>query len=90
VPSVIGHGRSVTHRHAEIEAMFTPTGIEADCTLDVPADGGEHVKLSDDGRRALELLARSSRGCAEAVLMAHGFQITVVGWCATGSRLPRL
>jgi hypothetical protein len=30
--------------------------------------------LTDEQRRALQLLARSPNGCAEALMMAHGFE----------------
>jgi hypothetical protein len=37
------------------------------------------MKLSDDHRRALQLLARSPNGCTEALLMAHGFEVATLG-----------
>jgi hypothetical protein len=45
---------------------------------------------SDDDRRALDMLARHSNGCAEAVLLADGFTIRllaglVIDGFATGS-----
>ena len=45
---------------------------------------------SDDDRRALDMLARHSDGCAEAVLLADGFTIRllaglVIDGFATGS-----
>jgi hypothetical protein len=36
------------------------------------------AKLSDDRRGVLELLAGSQRGCSEAILMAHGFPMSLV------------
>ena len=36
------------------------------------------AKLSNDRRSALELLAGSQRGCSEAILMAHGFPMSLV------------
>jgi hypothetical protein len=35
--------------------------------------------LSDEQRRALQLLARSPDGCTEAPMMAHGFPIELLG-----------
>jgi hypothetical protein len=32
------------------------------------------AKLSDEQRRALQLLARSPDGCTEAIMLAHGFE----------------
>jgi hypothetical protein len=37
------------------------------------------AKLSDEQRRALQLLARSPNGCTEALMMAHGFDGTMLG-----------
>jgi hypothetical protein len=37
------------------------------------------AKLTDDQRRALLLLARSPNGCTEALLMAHGFEVAMLG-----------
>jgi hypothetical protein len=36
------------------------------------------AKLSDDKRGVLELLAGSQRDCSEAILMAHGFPMSLV------------
>jgi hypothetical protein len=36
-------------------------------------------KLSDEQRRALQLLARSPNGCTEALMMAHGFEGAMLG-----------
>jgi hypothetical protein len=36
-------------------------------------------KLSEERRRALQVLARYPAGCAEAVLLAHGFSIDLLG-----------
>jgi hypothetical protein len=36
------------------------------------------MNLSDDDRRALDLLARHSDGCDEAVLLADGFTIRLL------------
>jgi phage portal protein BeeE len=32
------------------------------------------AKLTDERRRALQLLARSPNGCTEALMLAHGFE----------------
>jgi hypothetical protein len=37
------------------------------------------AELSDEERRALQLLARSPNGCTEALLMAHGFELAFLG-----------
>jgi hypothetical protein len=37
------------------------------------------AKLSDEQRRALRLLARSPNGCTEAILLAHGFELAMLG-----------
>jgi hypothetical protein len=37
------------------------------------------AKPSDKQRRALRLLARSPDGCTEAILMAHGFHLAMLG-----------
>jgi hypothetical protein len=37
------------------------------------------AKLTDDQRRALQLLARSPNGCTEAILLAHGFELAMLG-----------
>jgi hypothetical protein len=37
------------------------------------------AQLSDEERRALQLLARSPNGCTEALLMAHGFELAFLG-----------
>jgi hypothetical protein len=34
--------------------------------------------LTDEQRRALQLLARSPSGCTEALLMAHGFEVAML------------
>jgi hypothetical protein len=36
------------------------------------------AKLNDEHRRVLQLLARSPNGCAEAILMAHGFPMEML------------
>jgi hypothetical protein len=36
-------------------------------------------KLTDEQRRALQLLARSPNGCTEALMMAHGFESAMLG-----------
>jgi hypothetical protein len=33
------------------------------------------AKLTDEQRRALQLLARSPNGCTEALILAHGFEL---------------
>jgi hypothetical protein len=35
--------------------------------------------LTDEQRRALALLARSPNGCTEALMMAHGFPLAMLG-----------
>jgi hypothetical protein len=35
--------------------------------------------LTDEQRRALQLLARSPNGCTEALMMAHGFESAMLG-----------
>jgi hypothetical protein len=35
--------------------------------------------LTDEQRRALLLLAHSPNGCTEALLMAHGFEVALLG-----------
>jgi hypothetical protein len=37
------------------------------------------AKLSDERRRALQLMARSPNGCTEALMMAYGFPIAMLG-----------
>jgi hypothetical protein len=37
------------------------------------------AELSDEQLRALLLLARSPKGCTEALLMAHGFESAMLG-----------
>jgi hypothetical protein len=37
------------------------------------------VKLTKEQRRALRLLAGSPNGCTEAILMAHGFHLAMLG-----------
>jgi hypothetical protein len=39
----------------------------------------EMSKLGDEQRRALRLLARHPIGCAEAILLAHGFSYDQLG-----------
>jgi hypothetical protein len=41
------------------------------------------TKLTDEQRRALRLLAHSPNGCTEAVLMAHGFDLEMLGQLVT-------
>jgi hypothetical protein len=36
------------------------------------------AKLTDEQRRALQLLARSPNGCTEAILMAHGLDPAIL------------
>jgi hypothetical protein len=36
------------------------------------------AKLTDEQRRALQLLARSPNGCTEALMMAHGFEVAML------------
>jgi hypothetical protein len=40
---------------------------------------GAMAKLSNEQRRALQLLARSPNGCTEALLLAHGFELAMLG-----------
>jgi hypothetical protein len=35
--------------------------------------------LTDEQRRALQLLAGSPNGCTEAILIAHGFHLAMLG-----------
>jgi hypothetical protein len=35
--------------------------------------------LTDEQRRALRLLARSPNGCTEAIMLAHGFDLVMLG-----------
>jgi hypothetical protein len=35
--------------------------------------------LTGEQRRALQVLARSPNGCTEALMMAHGFEIEILG-----------
>jgi hypothetical protein len=37
------------------------------------------ANLTDQQRRALQLLAGSPNGCTEAILMAHGFHLAMLG-----------
>jgi hypothetical protein len=37
------------------------------------------AKLSKEKRRALQLLARSPNGCTEALMMAYGFEVVMLG-----------
>jgi hypothetical protein len=37
------------------------------------------ARLTDEQRRALRLLAGSPNGCTEAILMAHGFHLAMLG-----------
>jgi hypothetical protein len=37
------------------------------------------ARLTDEQRRALRHLARSPNGCTEALLMAHGFDVAILG-----------
>jgi hypothetical protein len=37
------------------------------------------AKLTDEQRRALLLLARSRKGCTEALMMAYGFESAMLG-----------
>jgi hypothetical protein len=37
------------------------------------------AKLTNEQRRALRILARSPNGCTEAILLAHGFEIAMLG-----------
>jgi hypothetical protein len=49
--------------------------------------------LSDEQRRALHLLARSPNGCTEALMMAHGFALALLGDLVLGGfalATPRL
>jgi hypothetical protein len=45
------------------------------------------MKLNDEQRRALQLLARSSNGCTEAIMLAHGFTIDMLGELGAGGLL---
>ncbi len=45
------------------------------------------ANLTDEQRRALELLASSVNGYADALLMAHGFTIDMLGELAAGGLL---
>jgi hypothetical protein len=42
------------------------------------------ANLTDEQRRALRLLARSPNGCTEALLMAHAFEIAMLGTLVLG------
>jgi hypothetical protein len=50
-------------------------------TDDLSRDVHPHpmVALTDEQRRALQLLAGSPNGCTEAILMAHGFHLAMLG-----------
>jgi hypothetical protein len=37
------------------------------------------ANLTDEQRRALRLLGRSQIGCTEPLLMAHGFELAMLG-----------
>jgi hypothetical protein len=37
------------------------------------------AKLTDEQKRALRILARSPNGCTEALMLAHGFEIAMLG-----------
>jgi hypothetical protein len=37
------------------------------------------AKLTDEQRRPLQFLARSQNGCTEALMMAHGFDLSMLG-----------
>jgi hypothetical protein len=37
------------------------------------------AQLSDEERRALQVLARSPNGCTEALMMAYGFELAFLG-----------
>jgi hypothetical protein len=49
-------------------------------THDLPRDvlPQSMAKLTDEQRRALQLLARSPNGCTEALMMAHGFDVSML------------
>jgi hypothetical protein len=36
------------------------------------------AKLTDEQRRALQVLARSPNGCTKALMLAHGFQLEML------------
>jgi hypothetical protein len=42
------------------------------------------ANLTDEQRRALRLLARRPNGCTEALLMAHAFEIAMLGTLVLG------
>jgi hypothetical protein len=50
-------------------------------TDDLSRDVQPHpmATLTDEQRRALRLLARSPKGCTEAILLAHGFELAMLG-----------
>jgi hypothetical protein len=43
--------------------------------------------LTDEQRRALRVLVRHSDGCAEAIMLAHGFTIEMLGELGVGDFL---
>jgi hypothetical protein len=45
------------------------------------------ANLNDEQRRALRLLARHPNGCTEAIMLAHGFTIDMLGELAAGGLL---
>jgi len=45
------------------------------------------AKLTDEEQRALELLARFPEGCTEALMLAHGFTIDMLGELGVGGLL---
>jgi hypothetical protein len=44
-----------------------------------PGVGHVIAKLTDERRRALQLLARSPNGCTEAEMLAYGFELAALG-----------
>jgi hypothetical protein len=44
-----------------------------------PGVGYVITKLSDERRRALQLLARSPNGCTESEMLAYGFELATLG-----------
>jgi hypothetical protein len=44
------------------------------------------AKLTDEQRRALQLLARSPNGCTEAIMLAHGFELAMLEQLVLGDR----
>ncbi len=45
------------------------------------------LKLRDEQRRALRLLGRHPDGCTEALMLAHGFRLTMLAELAAGRLL---